>query len=51
MTDHQCLRMLDCLEVGSSRHEVAGVFGISVGHVAVLKTDRIRKHFLANRHK
>ncbi|QDL90380.1 HNH endonuclease [Paroceanicella profunda] len=50
MTDHQCLRMLDCLRVGYSRREVAGAFGVSVAHVAALKTGRIRKHLTASRH-
>ena len=50
MTDRQCLRMLDCLDVGYSRREVAGAFGVSVAHVAALKTGRIRKHLRPNRH-
>ena len=49
LTDHQCSRMLDCLKVGFSRREVAGAFGVSVAHVAALKTGRIRKHLTANR--
>ena len=50
MTDRQCLRMLDCLRVGYSRREVAGAFGVSVAHVAALKTGRVRKHLTVNRH-
>jgi len=49
MTDRQCLRMLDCLDVGYSRREVAGAFGVSIAHVAALKTGRIRKHLKADR--
>jgi hypothetical protein len=50
MTDRQCTRMLECLDVGFSRREVAGAFGVTVSHVAALKTGRIRKHLTVNRH-
>ncbi len=48
LTDHQCSRMLDCLAVGFSRREVAEAFGVTVSHVAALKTGRIRKHLTAD---
>ena len=49
LTDHQCSRMLDCLDAGFSRRQVAKAFGVSVSHVAALKAGRIRKHLTANR--
>jgi len=49
LTDHQCSRMLDCLRAGFSRREVAGAFGVTVSHVAALKTGRIRKHLTNQR--
>jgi hypothetical protein len=49
LTDHQCSRMLDCLGAGFSRREVAGAFGVTVSHVAALKTGRIRKHLTNQR--
>ncbi|TWG91481.1 HNH endonuclease [Mesorhizobium sp. J18] len=49
LTDRQCSRMLDCLRAGFSRREDAGAFGVTVSHVAALKTGRIRKHLTNQR--
>jgi len=49
LTEHQCSLMLDGLGAGFSRREVAGACGVTVSHVAALKTGRIRKHLTNQR--
>jgi HNH endonuclease len=49
LSDKACLEILDALERGTPRRQVARAFGVSVTHVYALRSGRIRKH-LTNKH-